>query len=368
MIVTNDARETGVVMEMAMAMANEDQWSDPETEERSLDEADTESKHDIMSYPVDKPLQEYVEMWENGLLIVPRFQRGFFWDQIRASKLIESFLLGVPVPEVFLYRPKNTEKLWIVDGQQRIRSVVQFLQGRFGESEFKLQNVAEQWEGRSFDDLVYQDQAHLKHTLLRSNVTVQVNPDNHVLLYRLFERLSGGGVRLHPMEVRQRLSTEDFITHLKNLNENSDWRAIVGTPSPDARLRDVELILRCVALQKNHERYERPMKKFLDNYVERERRHPSNYTNETARFKHVCAAVHSQLGERPFHIDGKLNYGLLDSVMSCMLETGSTSDLSHKYKTLIENRKFEKAIESNTSDAGQVKSRLAIARSVLLEG
>ena len=353
---------------MEMAMANEDQWSDPETEERSLDEADTESKHDIMSYPVDKPLQEYVEMWENGLLVVPSFQRGFVWDQIRASKLIESFLLGIPVPEVFLYRPKNTKKHWIVDGQQRIRSFVQFLQGRFGESEFKLRNVASEWEGRCFADLSDDDQSHLRLTVLRSMVTLQVNPDNHVLVYRLFERLNVECARLHPMEVRQRLSMEDFIDHLKNLNENSDWRAIVGTPSPDARLRDVELILRCLALQKNHEQYEMPMKKFLDNYVEHDRRYPSNYTNEKAMFKHACAAVHSQLGARPFHIDGKLNYGLLDSVMSCMLETGSASGLSHKYKTLLENRKFEKAIESNTSDAGQVKSRLAIARSVLLEG
>ena len=358
----------GVVMEMAMAMANEDQWSGPETEERSLDEADSESNYDIMSHPADRPLQEYVEMWEDGLLVVPSFQRGFVWGQIRASKLIESFLLGIPVPGVFLYRPRDADDYLIIDGHQRIRSIVQFFQGRLGEAEFKLRNVASEWEGRCFADLSDDDQNHLRLTVMRSTVTMQVNPDDHAVTYRLFERLNGGGVRLNPMEVRQCLSVEDFIAHLKNLNENSDWRAIIGTPYPDKRLRDVELVLRCIALQKNHEQYERPMKKFLDNYAELERKHPSNYKKEKAKFKMACAAILSELGERPFHTGNRLNYGLLDSVMSCMLETESSSGLGGRYKSLIKNKEFEKAIESNTIDTGQVKSRLAIARSVLLGG
>ena len=91
------------------------------TEEAEEDEALPPSSYEIFSYPADTTLKGYLDQWDNKQLFIPQFQRNYVWDQTRASKLIESFLVGLPVPPVFLYKPATTKSFWIIDGHQRIR-------------------------------------------------------------------------------------------------------------------------------------------------------------------------------------------------------------------------------------------------------
>ena len=86
-----------------------------ETEEREEDEADVVS-YEINSYPADITLQGYVDKWQKEQILIPNFQRDYVWDQVRASKLIESFLIGLPVPNTFLYQKRENKKLLIIDG------------------------------------------------------------------------------------------------------------------------------------------------------------------------------------------------------------------------------------------------------------
>ena len=86
--------------------------------------------YDILSYPADYTLEVLVGKWNKGEINVPPLQRRFIWSQTRASKLIESFLMGLPVPPVFFYQEKDTNKLLVVDGHQRLRSIAYFFRGR----------------------------------------------------------------------------------------------------------------------------------------------------------------------------------------------------------------------------------------------
>src|ERR1041385_3735541 len=88
--------------------------------------------YEILSYPADFTLEGLVKKWNDGEIKSPLLQRKYLWRIERASKLIESFLLGLPVPPIFVYRDRD-EKLLIVDGQQRLRSIVYFFSGWFGE-------------------------------------------------------------------------------------------------------------------------------------------------------------------------------------------------------------------------------------------
>jgi hypothetical protein len=117
------------------------------TEEAEEDEALPPSSYEIFSYPADTTLKGYLDQWDNKQLYIPQFQRNYVWDQTRASKLIESFLVGLPVPPVFLYKPATTKSFWIIDGHQRIRSIVDFQKGLFGDSKFKLKGVDTRWVG-----------------------------------------------------------------------------------------------------------------------------------------------------------------------------------------------------------------------------
>ena len=75
---------------------------------------------DVSSCPLDMTLTVYHDKWRAGRIVIPEFHRDYVWDQSRASKLIESFLLGLPVPRVFLYGERVGDKLLVIDGQQRI--------------------------------------------------------------------------------------------------------------------------------------------------------------------------------------------------------------------------------------------------------
>lgn len=336
-------------------MADEIYLEDPE------DEVTPTFQYEIMNYPADTTLRGYVDMWDRSELVIPDFQRKFVWDQVRASKLIESFLLGLPIPGVFLFKRRDKSSYLIIDGQQRIRSIIAFMKGEFKDRKFQLKNVSDKWSGKRFTDLSEEEQFRLQGAVLRSTIIQQISPDDHTSIYLIFERLNSGGVNLSPMEIRQCVSNSPFMDHLKSLNDDENWRRIIGQDQPDIRLRDVELILRCLALHNRFEQYDKPMKGFLNEYAEREKINPSDYDESKRVFSEVCSAIIEQLGEKPFHFKGRLNYGLLDSVLSSLLKVGPKENLKVAFKGLIADKEFEQSITLNTSDVLPVKTRIGLA-------
>jgi len=99
-------------------------------EELEIDEHIEENEaficYDIASYPSDLTLNTIKEMWDNADIVIPEFQRNFVWTIQQSSLLIESFLLGLPVPQVFFYVDDKNKSL-VIDGQQRIMSIVFYL-------------------------------------------------------------------------------------------------------------------------------------------------------------------------------------------------------------------------------------------------
>jgi len=90
--------------------------------------------YEILTYPADFTLEVLVDKWKKKEIQVPPHQRRFVWTQTQSSKLIESFLLGLPVPPVYFYQDRKANNLLVVDGQQRLRSIVYFFSGVFGEA------------------------------------------------------------------------------------------------------------------------------------------------------------------------------------------------------------------------------------------
>ena len=86
--------------------------------------------YDITASPNDFNVRTIVDFIEAGPFKIPGFQRNYVWDRKRASKLIESVLIGLPVPQVFLYEEDRNSFL-VIDGQQRLMSIFYFVKGRF---------------------------------------------------------------------------------------------------------------------------------------------------------------------------------------------------------------------------------------------
>ena len=110
-------------------MSNSNKWY--EIEDDDSNELNYEVKlYDITSSPNDFNVKTYFDFIEAGMVIIPTFQRNYVWDIKRASKLIESLIIGLPIPQIFLFGEGNNKYL-VIDGQQRLLSIYYFIKGRF---------------------------------------------------------------------------------------------------------------------------------------------------------------------------------------------------------------------------------------------
>lgn len=354
------------------AVQEQDEILVEETEESDTEEQDL-LRYEIASYPSDMTLQVYNDKWNSNQIVIPPFQRGYVWDQVQASKLIESFLLGIPVPGVFLYKERGTNKLVIIDGQQRILSAVKFFQGLFEERRFRLKKVRSDWEGKTFEELSEPDQLQIKDSILRATVVQQLDPADNSSIYHIFERLNTGGLKLSPMEIRKCVYSGEFFSTLEELNLDHNWREILGRELPDKRLRDVEFILRILALRYHSEEYEKPMKSFLNYFmIEVNRKEGEDLDNAIDEIREVftraCSSISNTLGEKPFHLRGRINLGLMDSVMTMFSFVDETDlpNIQPKYQELLSDQQYIQDVTQNTSDTAVVKNRFRRARSKLL--
>jgi hypothetical protein len=145
------------------------------------------------------------------------------------------------------------------------------------------------------------------------------------------------------------------------MNEGTAWRKIIGTEKADKRLRDVELVLRCLALSERGDKYEKPMKGFLNTYMEAQRGQDEDFSTLEESFAETTSFLVDQLGEKPFHLRGRLNYGAMDSLITTLLKGFRPENLGHRFAKLLENERYNSAITFNTSDESEVETRLELA-------
>ena len=326
----------------------------------------------IRSYPSDPDVETLHGRWVRGEIIIPTFQRGFVWKPTQASRLIESFLMGLPVPGIFMFvlesrNGESTSQEMVIDGQQRLRSVFGFLDGKFPDGKcFKLTGVDERWEGKTFHDLDPEERRALNRSVLRV-VNIEQREPRHgdSSIYQIFERLNTGGTTLTPQEIRNSTYHGPFNDMLVGVNQDSVWRTIFGTRIPDARMRDVELVARFLALNEGLETYAKPMRQFISNFMAKHKYDHGPYEHQII-FQDCVQKVADALGERPFHIRRGINVAVFDSVMVAFAKSNSTPmDLPDRYETLIANETFVAATTGATTDLNTVHDRVKLAEQVL---
>ena len=333
--------------------------------------------YQIATYPADYTLEVLHQKWRSNEIEIPDFQRGFVWKQTQASKLIESFLVGLPVPAVFFYSERRSHKYLVIDGQQRLKSIFFYFGGYFGpkkrgrQTVFQLKGLDQQsqFHDRAFEDLLEEDQRKLKNAVLRTFIVQQLDPEDDTSMYHIFERLNTGGTLLANQEIRNCIHHGRFSKFLDEINKLKDWRKILGKTQPDTRKRDVELILRFLAMR-NSDSYRKPMKDFLSRFM-RKNRNQKKKTLEHTRclFEQTCSAVVVNLGEKPFHIRSGLNAAVLDAVMTAFSRhlDEIPEDVRERYDELIRDENFERNTRSSTTDVEVVQARLRQAAEQLFD-
>lgn len=345
----------------------------------NANDAETHVEYDIATYPSDLTLSVIHEMWKNDEIVIPSFQRNFVWNIRQSSNLIESFLVGLPVPQVFFYISEKNKSL-VIDGQQRIMSVIFFLEGYFGKENlqgrrqvFRLTGLDEQspYFNKRFVDLSEADQRKFKGAVLRAVNIRQLAPnDQSTSMYHIFERLNTGGTPLKAQEIRNCVFHGDIVDLLHELNENPDWRVIIAKKMLDKYQKDVELILRVFAIAERGDGYEKPMKEFLNKQMGL---HKTGKDAKSLAFKkafvEICDLVAQKFPAKPFHIRGPINLAVLDSVMGTLIKYRSKlpDDLPARYRKLTADKSYQNVVFYNTSDAVSVEERLALAKKYLID-
>ena len=337
-------------------------------------------KYGISSYGIDFDVEGLYRRLQRDEIYVPPFQRSYVWKLEEASRFIESLLLGLPVPGIFLARDEDTGKLLVIDGQQRLKTILFFYDGHFNPKNetaspnFKLVEVQEEFVGRSYATLDEKDRIDLDNSIIHATVVKQDYPQgDDTSIYHIFERLNSGGRRLYPQEMRSALYHGSLIDTIQELNEYDNWRNIFGSSSQ--RLRDQELILRFLALYFSEEKYSRPLKEFITKFLIRHRRpSPAVLESYTNTFKAVSDLWWQALGRYAFRPSGKLNAAVFDSMfvgLARRLQQGdqpTMKGLAEAYSSLLKNDDYMRMIVTqSTSEEASVAIRIDMAAARISE-
>lgn len=363
------------------------------------------TEYDITASSNDFNVVTIVNFLDEGAIRLPPYQRNFTWDRKRASKLIESLIIGLPVPQIFLYEEARN-KFSILDGQQRLMSIYFFSKKRFPRKSkraqlreifaeagnypphvlsddsyfetFSLDLPAEDDDnknllnGLNFDTLgEYTSQLRLRP--IRSVIIKQNEPkDDNSSVYEMFDRLNTGGVNLRPQEIRANLYFGDFYEAVYELNKNSIWRKIIGYEDPDASLRDVELILRSLAMLCYLDQYKPSMTRFLNRFSNYAKRDMSE--NSVTLLKNIFVNflnLVKPLDANLFRLSGRFSIAIFEAALygCCRAAWEKKADSPLKPLTGAQlgklSSELQSALQEGTTKAENVKKRMSIAVSLL---
>lgn len=313
--------------------------------------------------------------WEDKTLQIPKYQRNFVWTIKQASLFIESLMLKLPIPTL-MFIADETNNI-IIDGQQRIKSILYFIGAikpdEISEKEqkfinFKLQGLPKDspWENKAFSDFTPKDKKQLLDTDLNITYITLKNPEDPRAIFYIFERLNKNGTILTPQEIRNCIYSGSFNDFITKMNDYPNWRKFLTNDSDTYRQKDVELILRFFALYDNLDNYKKGMKDFLSEYMSKPniRNMSNNQINQKKiLFESTVDAILSYLGEKPFHIKNGLNSAVLDSVMIAFARNLKhiPNNILKKYQELYKNSEYYNYCSKSVNDVASVKSRIQMA-------
>lgn len=322
--------------------------------------------------------------WMN---LQPEYQRRQVWDKKKQSLFIESLLMNLPIPPVFLFEPEYN-RYEVMDGQQRLSSIVALY-----DNKLKLTGL-ESWgelNGKYWYELPEVirrglDRRRMSAVVLRGNQTEK----DEELRRIVFERLNTGGQKLNAQELRNCIYSGPFAGLIERLagftTFNDLWEipryedhyrndrvdSTLAENSTFKRMQDCELVLRFFALR-DKKNIKGSMKSILDDFMEKNRNPGDDVLEDMAEaFESRILLAQELLGDDAFKLRDKLSIPYYDSIIiACDKEFGRGDELVAQKARLQAKLERMAAIEenhalitgkANTADA--IKSRLDLVQSV----
>lgn len=271
----------------------------------SLDEGELNASADqrITLDKADRSLSELHRWHTSGRIIIdPEWQRNYVWDKVRAAKLIESFLLDIPVPVIYLAKTEEG-RYEVIDGLQRLTSVFNYFSNSYSLSRL---DILQELNGKRFKELPEKYQRKLEDCVLRSfELSSAASPDIHFIV---FERLNTGGVKLNDMEIRNCLYRGSLNELIKELAANDKFRKCLRQSNCEKRMQDRALVLRFLAFyERTHHKCQSGLKKFLNEFLDTYKNAGPDKIDEYRKvFEKSMKACVTVFGENGFRLKSEI--------------------------------------------------------------
>jgi hypothetical protein len=336
----------------------------------------------------DFSIREFLTMKNDGeLALQPNYQRNYVATDQIASRLIESILLDVPIPVIYLAEEQDGSYS-VIDGQQRLTSFLSFLEGKFPDGRiFKLSGlkVLPELNRKSFSDVDDELQKKIRSTTIHSIIIKrESNPD---IKFEIFERLNTGSTKLNEDEIRNTVYRGSYIELLSNLSENPTFHSLVKKDNFKKRMIYRGMILRFFALsERSYTNYKASMKQFSNKELRDNRNlNPEKSKEYKARFEHCLDLVKVVFGDMAFrrYIPGnenesgkwastQINMALYDLQMVGFVNYSKNDVLSNAdiireelLNLMTTDTTFQNLIGYKTSNTDNVKKRFRMYMDML---
>lgn len=321
------------------------------------------------------------------LIIQPEYQRLFRWTNQQRSHLIESILLELPIPQIFVIgNPDGV--LELIDGLQRVSTVLQFIDpASIDLNPLVLEGctLIPALNGQSFNDLPLSLRLTVKRSPIRTVVIKKQSKG--FLRYEMFKRLNTGGSNLEPQEIRNcsaRMLGEEgvkFYSSLVELSNNEDFAACADyLPQPDKEKKGAEeLVLRFFAVKNAQDLFHGSVRDWLDNYMEGVLlgKQEFNFEEEKSIFNDVFKIAREKLGDTAFlRYKGDapvgslppayfeaISIGILRSIED--IRTKDTSVLRPAITQLVQSEEFRTVTGPGANSREKLERRISLAYEAL---
>lgn len=322
---------------------------------------------------------------KNVIKLNPEYQRKHRWSDAFSSRLIESLILNIPIPIVYISQDidvddeieEDVARYSVIDGQQRLTAIYNFFKNKYALEDMEVLN---ELNGLKYNELPpflirRLEERSIKCLRIDSTIDTQVK-------YDIFERLNSGSVKLEAQELRNATCRGPFKTMIKDLSKTADFVELCNL-NPDSdkvkKMEDEELVLRFFALSYNegYKEYKGKFKNFLTSKmndfnlletVELEKMKTS--------FTNVFSKIKATFGSKPFQkyrsengelsLMSNFNAAVYDSVIVAVNNNlSSTKGTSENLHSLFHDKDFFASIEGSVNDSKKITTRIDMVSSIL---
>lgn len=370
---TVDAGETRDVEESEEQLDAES-WPDPvgfwEAKQR-----------DLLTSAVDYNLSSLSTLIRNKQIdLSPEYQRRNRWNDSRKSKLIESFLMNVPIPPIFLNEDEYG-RYSVIDGKQRLTAIHDFLLGRF---KLKGLEVFSELNNSSVDDLpsTLMTALETRATLRAIIILRQSDPD---IKYQVFQRLNTGGIKLNPQEIRNSAWPGDLNSMILEESSTPAFHSALGIADNSKsaiyeEMRDAEFVLRFLTFRDDWESFSGGMGRRLDRFMADNHTMPDIRVEELRKeFRRATGKAVAAFGSSTFRrwVPEKSTWrkqvlaSAYDAEIFGVIPYSEDELLAHQpqlieqLKSLFSDKDFRQAVDSATNTPTYFRERIRATRAMI---